>query len=73
MVFCVNLAHVAKVTEAFCAAGVDARAVSSKTPAARRAAFVTDFKAGKFPVLVNCSTYKCSVTVHFTDMTRHFH
>ncbi|RDX40994.1 P-loop containing nucleoside triphosphate hydrolase protein [Lentinus brumalis] len=57
VVFCVNLAHVAKVTEAFCAAGVDARAVSSKTPAARRAAFVTDFKAGKFPVLVNCSIF----------------
>ncbi|KAI0701408.1 P-loop containing nucleoside triphosphate hydrolase protein [Cerioporus squamosus] len=57
VIFCVNLAHVANVTDAFRAAGVDARAVSSQTATAQRAALVADFKAGKYPVLVNCSVF----------------
>ncbi|TBU45109.1 P-loop containing nucleoside triphosphate hydrolase protein [Dichomitus squalens] len=55
LVFCVNLAHVNALTTTFRNAGVDARYVHSKTPAAERKALVEDFKAAKFPVLVNCA------------------
>ncbi|KAI0361525.1 P-loop containing nucleoside triphosphate hydrolase protein [Trametes cingulata] len=55
LVFCVNLAHVSKLTAAFRAAGVDARYLHAQTPAAERKALVEAFRAGKFPVLVNCA------------------
>ncbi|KAI0735086.1 P-loop containing nucleoside triphosphate hydrolase protein [Earliella scabrosa] len=55
LVFCVNLSHVSKVTAAFRAAGVDARYIHSGTPAAERKALVAAFRAGEFPVLVNCA------------------
>ncbi|KAM5529998.1 hypothetical protein V8D89_016337 [Ganoderma adspersum] len=55
LVFCVNLAHVAALTAAFRDAGVDARYLHSKTPAAERKALVESFKAGEYPVLVNCA------------------
>ena len=54
LVFCVNLAHVAKLTAAFRTAGVDARYLHAKTPAAERKALVDAFRAGQYPVLVNC-------------------
>jgi hypothetical protein len=54
LVFCVNLAHVRELTQAFREAGVDARYLHSKTPAAERKALITAFKAAEFPVLVNC-------------------
>ncbi len=52
--FCVNLAHVYQLTNTFRSAGIDARYVYSGTPASERAALVSAFKLGKFPVLVNC-------------------
>ncbi|KAI0669814.1 P-loop containing nucleoside triphosphate hydrolase protein [Trametes maxima] len=55
LVFCVNLAHVAKLTATFREAGIDARYVHAGTPAAERKALVEGFRAGTFPVLVNCA------------------
>ncbi|KAI8990514.1 P-loop containing nucleoside triphosphate hydrolase protein [Trametes punicea] len=55
LVFCVNLAHVAKLTAAFRAAGVDARYLHANTPAAERKSLIDAFRAGTFPVLVNCA------------------
>ncbi len=52
--FCVNLAHVRDLTQAFRDAGVDARYVYSGTPAAERKALIAAFKAQGFPVLLNC-------------------
>lgn len=52
--FCVNLAHVRELTNTFRTAGIDARYVYSGTPASERAALVSGFKLGQFPVLVNC-------------------
>lgn len=54
LIFCVNLSHVSRVTAAFRAAGIDARYLHSLTPAAERKALVAAFKAGEYPVLVNC-------------------
>ncbi|CDO71637.1 hypothetical protein BN946_scf184911.g107 [Trametes cinnabarina] len=48
-------AHVAKLTAAFRAAGVDARYLHANTPAAERKALVEAFRAGRFPVLINCA------------------
>ena len=54
LVFCVNLAHVRDLTAAFREAGVDARYLHAGTPAAERKALIADFRAGVFPVLLNC-------------------
>ncbi|KAK7468850.1 putative ATP-dependent helicase IRC3 [Stygiomarasmius scandens] len=55
LVFCVNVAHVEALTQVFRGFGIDARYVYSKTPAAERKALVAAFKAGQFPVLLNCA------------------
>lgn len=55
LVFCVNIAHIRALTKAFQDFGVDARYLHSGTPAAERHALVTAFKAGEYPVLVNCA------------------
>ena len=52
--FCVNLAHVRELTNTFRAAGVNAAYIYSGTPASERKALITAFKAGEFPVLLNC-------------------
>ena len=54
LVFCVDVAHVLALTEAFNAAGVDAACVHAKTPSAQREKLLTSFKAGEYPVLLNC-------------------
>ncbi|KAA1471544.1 P-loop containing nucleoside triphosphate hydrolase protein, partial [Dentipellis sp. KUC8613] len=54
LVFCVNIAHVRRLTAVFRSAGFDARYLYSGTPAAERHDLVNAFKKGKFPVLVNC-------------------
>ena len=56
LVFCVNLSHVRELTQTFRDSGIDARYVHSKTPAAERKLLVEGFKAGEYPVLVNCGT-----------------
>jgi len=55
LVFCVNIAHVVALTQAFRDRGIDARYVYSQTPVAERKALIATFKSGQFPVLVNCA------------------
>ncbi|KAL0071869.1 putative ATP-dependent helicase IRC3 [Marasmius tenuissimus] len=55
LVFCVNIAHTAALTQTFRGFGIDARYLSSKTPVLERKALIASFRAGEFPVLVNCS------------------
>ncbi|KIK05463.1 hypothetical protein K443DRAFT_675026 [Laccaria amethystina LaAM-08-1] len=55
LVFCVNVAHVHTLTQSFRQFGVDARYLHSGTPIAERKALIAMFKAGHFPVLVNCA------------------
>lgn len=45
------------MTAAFRAAGVDARYVTGHTKESERKALVEAFKAGEFPVLVNCQLF----------------
>jgi len=56
LVFCVNISHARELTQTFRDAGIGARYVHSKTPAVERRLLVEDFKAGKYPVLVNCGS-----------------
>lgn len=63
-----NIAHVEDLTNVFRGFGVDARYISSKTPAPERRALVAAFKAGQFPVLVNCGMYALlNVAVPLSD------
>ncbi|KAI0281581.1 P-loop containing nucleoside triphosphate hydrolase protein [Russula aff. rugulosa BPL654] len=55
VVFAVNVAHVRELTQTFKSAGVDARYLHAGTPIAERNALIDGFKAGAFPVLVNCA------------------
>ncbi|KAJ7634254.1 P-loop containing nucleoside triphosphate hydrolase protein [Mycena polygramma] len=55
LVFCVNVAHVEALTQTFRGFGIDARYVFSGTPMAERQALIASFKAGKYPVLINCA------------------
>lgn len=45
------------MTAAFRAAGIDARFVTGNTKESERKALVEAFKAGEFPVLVNCQLF----------------
>ncbi|KAL4070898.1 P-loop containing nucleoside triphosphate hydrolase protein [Scleroderma citrinum] len=55
LVFCINRAHVRRLTQVFRDFGVDARYLHAATPASERQSLVADFKAGVYPVLVNCA------------------
>ena len=55
LVFCVDLDHVAALTAAFRGHGIDARFVTSDTHMKVRAERLSMFKAGIYPVLLNCS------------------
>lgn len=57
LVFCADLAHVRNLTSAFQIAGIDARYIYFGTPAVERKELVDAFKAGQFPVLVNCGQF----------------
>ncbi|KAM3513304.1 hypothetical protein MY11210_003080 [Beauveria gryllotalpidicola] len=57
LVFCVDLAHVAGLTQTFRRHGFDARFVTSDTPRAERAELLAAFKRAEFPVLVNCGVF----------------
>lgn len=78
LVFCVNLSHVRELTQTFRDAGIDARYVHSKTPAAERRSLVEGFKAREYPVLVNCGPlsfppyygYKPDLQKRFSDFNR---
>ncbi|TFK41214.1 P-loop containing nucleoside triphosphate hydrolase protein [Crucibulum laeve] len=55
LIFCVNIAHVHALTQHFRKYGIDARYVYSETPVTERKALVAAFRAGQFPVLINCA------------------
>ncbi|KAK1826743.1 P-loop containing nucleoside triphosphate hydrolase protein [Podospora conica] len=57
LVFCVDLSHVAAITEKFRQYGIDARYVTGDTPNSERSERLEAFKRGEFPVLVNCSIF----------------
>ncbi|KAJ2920402.1 hypothetical protein MD484_g119, partial [Candolleomyces efflorescens] len=55
LIFCVNVAHVRDLTNAFRQYGVDARYLTGQTNVTARKELVASFKAGEFPVLINCA------------------
>lgn len=55
LIFCVDIAHVEALTDAFRKIGVDARFLTGKTNVTVRKELVAAFKAGEFPVLINCA------------------
>ncbi|KAH8592966.1 DEAD/DEAH box helicase-like protein [Bisporella sp. PMI_857] len=57
LVFCVDLAHVAGLTNAFRAHGIEAQFVTGSTPKPERSARLDSFKRGEFPILVNCGVF----------------
>lgn len=57
LVFCVDLNHVAALTQRFRHHGIDARFVTGDTPTVDRAARLDAFKNGEFPVLINCGVF----------------
>ncbi|KAK5135681.1 hypothetical protein LTR08_004982 [Meristemomyces frigidus] len=57
LVFCVDLCHVADLTAMFRHHNVDARSVTGDTSVNVRKEKLDGFKAGDFPVLVNCGIY----------------
>lgn len=57
IVFCVDLAHVSSLTAMFRRFGYDARFVTGDTPRDVRQERIASFRAGKFPVLLNCGIF----------------
>ncbi|PHH82893.1 hypothetical protein CDD82_4428 [Ophiocordyceps australis] len=57
LVFCVDLAHVAGLTQKFREYGFDARSVTGDTPKLQRSCTLDAFKAGHYPILVNCGVF----------------
>ncbi|KAK0102109.1 hypothetical protein ONS96_006074 [Cadophora gregata f. sp. sojae] len=57
LVFCVDLEHVAGLTNAFRKHGLDAQFVTGDTPKSERSARLDAFRSGEFPVLVNCGVF----------------
>ncbi|KAK4231283.1 putative ATP-dependent helicase IRC3 [Podospora fimiseda] len=57
LVFCVDLAHVAALTQRFRHYGIDARYVTGDTPTLERINTLQQFKRKEFPVLVNCGVF----------------
>ncbi|KAM0282695.1 hypothetical protein ACHAQH_002892 [Verticillium albo-atrum] len=57
LVFCVDLAHVAGLTQKFRQLGLDARFVTGETPTVERGEILRAFRNGEFPVLVNCGVF----------------
>jgi ATP-dependent helicase IRC3 len=57
LVFCVDVAHVVGLSKSFRAHGMDARFVTGDTPKVERSRTLESFRAGEFPVLVNCGVF----------------
>ncbi|KAI1639863.1 P-loop containing nucleoside triphosphate hydrolase protein [Biscogniauxia mediterranea] len=57
LVFCVDLAHVSGLTQTFRQHGIDARFITGDTPKVERGERLEAFRAGEFPVLVNCGVF----------------
>ncbi|WWC87646.1 uncharacterized protein L201_002536 [Kwoniella dendrophila CBS 6074] len=54
LIFCVDLNHVAELTDTFRQAGIDARSISSLSKSYLRKDTILAFGKGEFPVLINC-------------------
>ncbi|KAI5837632.1 P-loop containing nucleoside triphosphate hydrolase protein [Morchella snyderi] len=57
IVFCVNIQHVNDLCDTFRAHGIDARPITSNTLLQVRRERLEEFRAGKYPVLVNCGVF----------------
>ncbi|KAK8042644.1 P-loop containing nucleoside triphosphate hydrolase protein [Apiospora phragmitis] len=57
LVFCVDIAHITGLTQAFRDHGIDARFITGDTPKVERSERLDAFKRGEFPVLVNCGVF----------------
>ncbi|KAJ9131575.1 DEAD/DEAH box helicase [Pleurostoma richardsiae] len=57
LVFCVDLAHVAGLTQKFRQHGFDAHFVTGDTPKVERSNLLDAFRRSEFPVLVNCGVF----------------
>lgn len=57
LVFCVDVAHIKDLTTAFRDRGIDARYVTGETPKIERSERLDAFRAGEFPVLINCGVF----------------
>lgn len=57
LVFCVDLAHVAGLTNTFREHGIEAHFVTGDTPKPERSARLDAFRRGEFPVLLNCGVF----------------
>jgi ATP-dependent helicase IRC3 len=57
LVFCVDINHVRCLTEKFRSHGIEAQYITGKDRAADRAQKLEEFRAGRFPVLLNCSVF----------------
>ncbi|KAK1140915.1 putative ATP-dependent helicase IRC3 [Aspergillus melleus] len=57
LVFCVDVDHTMRLTEAFRAAGVDARYITGRTDKKVRAEQLESFRSREFPVLLNCGLF----------------
>ncbi|KZO95206.1 P-loop containing nucleoside triphosphate hydrolase protein [Calocera viscosa TUFC12733] len=55
LIFCADVQHVIDLTDAFRKRRVDAHFLHSKMAASEREDLLSDFRQGKFPVLVNCA------------------
>jgi len=57
LVFCATVGAAKAMTDCFVTANIPAQCVSQETPHALRRQIIEEFKAGKFPVLVNCKIF----------------
>ena len=69
LAFCVDLDHVAALTAGFRAQGIDARFVTSDTQMKVRAERLAMFKAGDYPVLLNCGIFTEGTDIVSTSTT----
>lgn len=58
LVFAVDIQHTIDLCNEFIKAGIDAQCITSKSNAIDRQQILSDFRAQKFPVLINCGNYK---------------
>ncbi|KAJ3413003.1 hypothetical protein HDV05_008654 [Chytridiales sp. JEL 0842] len=67
IIFAVNVEHIRDLVQVFRDAGVDARGMHGGTKKSEREKTLDDFKAGLFPVLINCGIMTEGVDVPRTD------
>ena len=63
LVFAANVEHVRNLVDSFRNQGIDARGILGTTASCQRSQLIQDFKAGVYPVLINCGNYplfKCA-------------